>query len=194
MNQHTLSRKAKLFTIIRPRGQTSGRGRDDAKTRTKTISCIARYMNLGQRLVVRGWPLLQQRAVAAEQSSSGGGCSDVAGGVVVCPGARWLRPQRSAKPDAAGRPGDQRHFSSKWLGDGGGGFSLQMEFMTIVSWCARSIYKAALFTVERLFTRLSQIVVHDLAESESEVRDNVDCRHDFENRQFGDRRQGVWYQ
>jgi hypothetical protein len=39
--------------------------------------------------------------------------------------------------------------------------------------------------------RLSQIVVHHFAEAERKVGADVDGGHDFDNRQFGDRRQSM---
>src|SRR5262249_15656927 len=37
--------------------------------------------------------------------------------------------------------------------------------------------------------QLAHVVVHDLAEAERQIRENVDCRDDLEHRQLGDRRQ-----
>src|SRR5215475_7681760 len=37
--------------------------------------------------------------------------------------------------------------------------------------------------------RLAHVVVHDLAEAERQIRENVDCRDDLDDRQLGDRGQ-----
>ena len=55
----------------------------------------------------------------------------------------------------------------------------------------RSNGQTLLFNAERFPGRLSQVVVHDFAEAESEIGAEVDCGNDIENRQFGDGRQGV---
>src|SRR5262245_25461828 len=52
-----------------------------------------------------------------------------------------------------------------------------------------SLRMGLLRAARRSFDRLGQVVVHDLAEAERQICNNVDSRDDLEDRQLGDRRQ-----
>src|SRR5262249_13607714 len=57
-----------------------------------------------------------------------------------------------------------------------------------------SLLRMGLLQASQSSCRLANVVVHDLAEAERQIRENVDCRDDLEHRQLGDRRQRMGHQ